>query len=86
MLTSREKQLIRGIFYFSDATSIITKQTTWAERDKAMEEGGEALNNSNVKKYSADSQARFGCKGSDVVTLACAGVVALLACVLFRDE
>ena len=23
----------------------------------------EALNNSNVKKYSADTQARFGCKG-----------------------
>ena len=33
------------------------------KRDKAIKEGEEALNNANVKKYSADPQARFGCKG-----------------------
>ena len=60
---AREKQLIRGIFHFVDATSIITKNTTWSERDKAIKEGEDALNNSNIKKYSADPQARFGCKG-----------------------
>ncbi len=60
---AKEKHLVRGVFHFTDATSIITKNTTWAERDKAIKEGEEALNNSNVKKYSADPQARFGCKG-----------------------
>ena len=60
---AKEKQLIRGVFHFVDATAIISKNTTWAERDKAMKDGEEALNNNNVKKYSADPQARFGCKG-----------------------
>ena len=32
----KEKQLVRGVFHFSDATSIITKNTSWSERDKAM--------------------------------------------------
>ena len=60
---AKEKHLVRGVFHFVDATSIITKNTTWAERDKAMSKGEKALNNQNVKKYSADPQARFGCKG-----------------------
>ena len=60
---AKEKHLIRGVFHFVDATSIVTKNTTWEERDKAIKEGEEALNNANVKKYSADPQARFGCKG-----------------------
>ncbi len=60
---AKEKHLVRGVFHFADATAIVTKNTTWAERDKAIKEGEEALNNSNVKKYSADRQARFGCKG-----------------------
>jgi len=60
---AKEKHLVRGVFHFVDATSIVTKNTTWAERDKAIKDGEEALNNDNVKKYSADPQARFGCKG-----------------------
>ena len=60
---AKEKHLIRGVFHFVDATSIVTKNTTWAERDKAIKDGEDALNNDNVKKYSADPQARFGCKG-----------------------
>jgi IS5 family transposase len=60
---AKEKQLIRGVFHVADATTIITKNTTWSERDKAIKEGEEALNNANIKRYSADSQARFGCKG-----------------------
>lgn len=60
---AKEKHLVRGVFHFADATAIITKNTTWAERDKAIKEGEDALNNANVKKYSADPQARFGCKG-----------------------
>ena len=60
---AKERNLVRGVFHFVDATSIVTKNTTWAERDKAIKEGEEALNNSNIKKYSADPQPRFGCKG-----------------------
>ena len=60
---AKEKELIRSVFYFVDATSIITKNTTWAERDKAIKDGDSALTNDNVKKFSADPQARFGCKG-----------------------
>lgn len=60
---SEKAGIMRGVFRFADATAVITKETTWAERDKALAEGESALNNSNVKKYSADPEARFGCKG-----------------------
>ena len=60
---SEKAGLLKSVFRFADATAVITKQTTWEERDKALGEGEEALNNSNIKKYSADSDARFGCKG-----------------------
>lgn len=60
---SQKAGLLRSVFRFVDATAVITKQTTWEERDKALSEGEEALNNKNVKKYGADSEARFGCKG-----------------------
>ena len=48
---------------FVDTTAIETKKTTWEERDKALREGEEKLNNQNIKKYSADKQARYRCKG-----------------------
>ena len=60
---SKDDKIMRSVFRFSDATAIITKQTTWEERDKAVKEGEEKLNNSNIENYSADSEARFGCKG-----------------------
>jgi len=60
---SQKAGIMRSVFRFADATAVITKQTTWEERDKAMSGGEAALNNSNIKKYSADSDARFGCKG-----------------------
>ena len=54
---------MRQVFKFVDATAIETKKTTWEERDKALREGEEKLNNQNIEKYSADRQARYGCKG-----------------------
>ena len=60
---SKETGLMQSVFRFADATAVITKQTTWEERDRALAKGEEALNNQNVEKYSADSDARFGCKG-----------------------
>jgi transposase, IS5 family len=55
--------IVHRVFAFVDATAIKTKETTWAERDRAIKEGVEKLNNSNVQNYSADKDARFGCKG-----------------------
>jgi IS5 family transposase len=60
---SEKAGILKSVFRFADATAVITKQTTWEERDKALAEGESALNNSNIKKYSADPDARFGCKG-----------------------
>jgi IS5 family transposase len=57
--------ILRRVFTFVDASSIKTKETTWVERDKAIAQGEEALNNENVGRYSADSDARFGCKGKN---------------------
>lgn len=55
--------MIGEIFSFADSSAIKTKQTTWEERDRALKEGEEKLNNNNVGGYSADKDARFGCKG-----------------------
>lgn len=55
--------MIGEIFSFTDSSIIKTKQTTWEERDKALKEGEEKLNNKNIGNYSADKDARFGCKG-----------------------
>ena len=60
---AKEATIMRSTFRFADATAVITKQTTWEERDKAIKEGEEKLNNRNIKNYSADKDARFGCKG-----------------------
>jgi IS5 family transposase len=59
----RNKGVVGNAFTFIDATGIITKTALWEERDRAIKEGVEKLNNEVVGKYSADSEARFGCKG-----------------------
>jgi IS5 family transposase len=63
MQKAEQKGIVRKVFTFVDATAIKTKETTWEQRDKAMKDGEEALNNGNVQDYSADKDARFGCKG-----------------------
>ena len=60
---AEKKGLMRKVFSFVDSGEIKVKEERWAERDKAIKEGEESLNNSNVEKYSADKEARFGCKG-----------------------
>lgn len=59
----KKQGLISETFSFIDATGIITKTALWKERDKAIADGQEKLNNRNVKKYAKDKQARYGCKG-----------------------
>jgi IS5 family transposase len=60
---AQDKGIVRCMFAFIDTTAVKTKETTWEERDKAKEEGVEKLNNTNIGDYSADKDARFGCKG-----------------------
>jgi transposase, IS5 family len=62
---AEDKSVVRKVFKFVDATAIKSKETTWKERDKAIADGEEKLNNDNIGKYSSDKDARFGCKGKD---------------------
>lgn len=62
---AEEKKIVHGVFTFIDSKAIITKETTWSQRDSAIEQGEEKLNNENVGSYSSDKDARFGCKGKD---------------------
>jgi len=57
--------LIREVFTFVDASQLVSKLTTWDDRDKAIKAGLEKFNNETVSKVAADKQARFGCKGNN---------------------
>ncbi len=57
--------LIREIFTFVDACQLISKLTTWDDRDRAIKQGLEQFNNETAGKVAADKQARFGCKGKN---------------------
>lgn len=61
----KNQGLIGETFSFVDSAGIVTKTALWDERDKALAEGAKKLNNLNVKKFAADKQARFGCKGKN---------------------
>lgn len=54
-----------GVFNFVDSTALTAKGALWKERDKAIADGQEKLNNDNVGEYGADRDARYGCKGKD---------------------
>jgi IS5 family transposase len=53
------------VFSFVDATSLIAKATLWKERDEAIKQKYDRLNNEVLPKVAADTQARIGCKGKD---------------------
>ena len=59
--------LFGNVFTFIDASAIITKTALWEERDKAIKDGEEKLNNLNVKDYAADPDARWGAKGKNKI-------------------
>ena len=59
----KKQGLMSEIFTFVDAAHLISKANLWEERDKAITEKYEKLNNEIVSKFSADKQARIGCKG-----------------------
>ena len=53
------------VFSFVDATSLISKAALWKERDEAIKQKYEKLNNEVLSKVATDKQARIGCKGKD---------------------
>jgi IS5 family transposase len=61
----QSKGLCSNAFTFIDSTTMTTKVSTWEERDKAIKDGLDKLNNDNINKYSADKDARYGCKGKN---------------------
>ncbi|NGX32162.1 MAG: hypothetical protein K1060chlam4_00203, partial [Candidatus Anoxychlamydiales bacterium] len=61
----KKQGLMNEVFSFVDATHLISKANLWKERDKAIAEKYEKLNNENVSKFSADNPAKIGCKGKD---------------------
>ena len=56
-----DKKIIKKLESFVDASAIKRKEHLWDERDKAREEE-KKINNLNVQKFSADKEARWGCK------------------------
>jgi IS5 family transposase len=59
--------LFGTVFYFIDASAIITKTALWEERDRAIKEGEKTLNNAVVTKYAADKDARWGAKSKNKI-------------------
>lgn len=57
--------LIKEIFTFVDASHLVSKLSTWDDRDKAIKLGLEKLNNATIQHVASDTQARFGCKGKN---------------------
>lgn len=62
-----DKGLYGDTFTFVDASSLITKTALWEERDRAIADGEEKLNNAVVGKYTADPDARWGAKGKNKI-------------------
>lgn len=61
----KEYGLFGNVFHFIDASAIITKTALWTERDKAIKDGQNSLNNKIVSKYAKDKDARWGAKNKD---------------------
>ena len=53
------------VFTFIDASHLISKAALWKERDDAIKEKYEKLNNEILPKFTKDKQANFGCKGGN---------------------
>lgn len=65
--TLRGKGLFGDTFSFVDASAIVTKNALWTERDRAIADGEEKLNNAVVAKYAADKDARWGAKNKNKI-------------------
>ena len=57
--------LMNEVFSFVDASSLISKAQLWEERDKAIKQKYDKLNNEILPKVANDKQAKIGCKGKN---------------------
>jgi len=53
------------VFSFVDASHLIAKASLWKERDEAIKQKYEKLNNEILPKVAHDKQAKIGCKGKN---------------------
>lgn len=75
VVASLEKQgFVGNVFHFVDASKLLAKVNLWQARDKAIsdkenndkdDDGKPKMSNKNIKNYSSDKDARFGCKGKN---------------------
>lgn len=61
----RAQGYMNEVFSFVDASHLIAKANLWKERDKAIKQKYEKLNNEILPKVAHDKQAKIGCKGKD---------------------
>ena len=61
----RDQGLFGNVFHFVDASSLISKMALWEERDQAIKDGEEKLNNAVVSKYAKDKDAKWGAKSKN---------------------
>jgi IS5 family transposase len=61
----RAKGYMSEVFTFVDASHLISKTSLWEERDKAIKEKYNKLNNETLPKFAKDKEANFGCKGGN---------------------
>jgi len=52
------------VFTFIDSSALVSKLSLWEERDKAIKEGYEKLNNTVLPNVSADPEAKIGAKSN----------------------
>ena len=57
--------MMSEVFTFVDAAHLIAKANLWKERDKAIQEKYDKLNNEVLPKVAFDKEARIGCKGEN---------------------
>ena len=53
------------VFTFVDSSALVSKLNLWEERDRAIAEGYEKLNNAVLPKVSADPEAKIGAKSDN---------------------
>ena len=63
--TLKAQGYMSEVFTFVDACHLISKANLWKERDRAIQENYEKLNNEVLPKIAVDKQARIGCKGNN---------------------
>jgi IS5 family transposase len=61
----KAKGYMSQVFTFVDATHLIAQASLWQERDEAIKQKYEKLNNETLPKVAKDKDAKIGCKGGD---------------------